>query len=445
MPLMRSPAPAPHSSRSPRSRRIAPTPSTWIVGATTVVTLLVLAVTVGAPGGLVWAGGVGSATAIYVVVSGRQSWALLPSRKLGMIAFVASIALLVSGIYLAAQRPVASNLAGTGSDVASGLQPTTPPTRFTTPTASPTPADTAVAEPVQPQNAADAGEGTAHASEDVATSSAGPTALEVLSSLPIKGRAPKTGYDRTGMFGEAWIDVDNNGCDTRNDILARDLAAIVTSGTCRVLTGTLISPYTSEEIDFIRGNDTSALVQIDHVVALSNAWQTGAQQLSQNERESLANDPLNLLAVDGRSNSQKGDGDAATWLPSAKGIRCSYVARQISVKETYGLWITKAEHDAMVTVLSECADEPLLSSVLITVPTPLGIEATTPPTVTSPTVPDPSPSVPEVSAPGVAPGTTTFFANCDAVREAGAAPLSSGQPGYSFVLDRDRDGVACEI
>ena len=183
-------------------------------------------------------------------------------------------------------------------------------------------------------------------------------AAELLATLPVKGKAAKTGYDRTGDFGSAWRDVDDNGCDTRNDILARDLTAIVTDETCRVLSGELLAPYTGESVSFERGETTSMLVQIDHLVALSNAWQTGAQQLDQTERIALANDPLNLLASDGASNSRKGDGDAATWLPAQKSFRCEYVARQISVKAAYGLWVAPAEHDAMVRVLATCPGQP---------------------------------------------------------------------------------------
>ena len=190
------------------------------------------------------------------------------------------------------------------------------------------------------------------------------SAAVLLESLPVKGRAPKTGYDREGRFGEAWTDVDRNGCDTRNDILARDLTVTERAGSCRVMTGELISPYTGDAVDFVRGEQTSQLVQIDHVVALSNAWQTGAQQLTDAERELLANDPLNLLAVDGSSNSQKGDGDAATWLPADRSFWCPYVARQISVKAEYGLWVTAPERDAMRRVLERCPDEPALASAL---------------------------------------------------------------------------------
>lgn len=181
-------------------------------------------------------------------------------------------------------------------------------------------------------------------------------ALTELRKLPVKGRAPMTGFDRT-RFGPAWSDVDHNGCDTRNDILKRDLKAeTFKSGThdCIVLTGILDDPYSGKTITFERGQKTSSAVQIDHVVALADAWQKGAQQLPEGRRKELANDPLNLLAVDGPLNSQKGAGDAATWLPPRRAYRCSYVSRQIQVKVKYDLWVTSAEKDAMQTVLDSC-------------------------------------------------------------------------------------------
>ena len=179
--------------------------------------------------------------------------------------------------------------------------------------------------------------------------------------LEVKGRAPKTGYERE-LFGQAWSDDvtvagGHNGCDTRNDILARDLDNIVfKEGTrdCVVLTGTLADPFSAELIEFQRGKGTSQAVQIDHMVALSDAWQKGAQQLSEEERRNFANDPLNLQAVKGSLNSQKGDGDAATWLPPNVAYRCEYVARQIVVKQEYRLWVTAAERDAMDRELSRC-------------------------------------------------------------------------------------------
>lgn len=178
-------------------------------------------------------------------------------------------------------------------------------------------------------------------------------ALEELEKLPVKGRAPKTGFSRN-QFGSQWTDTDRNGCDTRNDILKRDLSAVVfkeKTRNCVVETGVLNDPYSGQTITFQRGEKTSALIQIDHVVALSNAWQTGIFQSTVKVRTNFANDPLNLMAVKGSLNSQKGDGDAATWLPPNKAFRCAYVSRQIQVKVKYGLWVTKSEKEAMLRVL----------------------------------------------------------------------------------------------
>ncbi|MHA3700572.1 GmrSD restriction endonuclease domain-containing protein [Jatrophihabitans sp. YIM 134969] len=264
------------------------------------------------------------------------------------------------------------------------------------------------------------------------------TAQAELAALPVKGRAPMTGYDRAA-FGQAWADVDRNGCDTRNDVLRRDVtAAVVDPDThgCVVLSGSVDAPYSGTTLPFTRGADTSADVQIDHVVALGDAWQTGAQQWTATTRERFANDPANLLAVDGTLNQQKGAGDAATWLPPNKAFRCTYVTMQVAVKRDYGLWVTAPERDAIGRVLATCPG------------------ATTPPTptVTAPSTSaaPPAPPAPVVltSAPPAPPPTTdpgdVHYANCDAVRAAGKAPLLAGQPGYSRKLDRDGDGVACE-
>jgi hypothetical protein len=180
--------------------------------------------------------------------------------------------------------------------------------------------------------------------------------LRSLNILAVKGRAAKTGYSRAA-FGQAWADVDRNGCDTRNEILSRDLSGVTykpRTHECVVLTGTLDDPYTGRTIHFKRGESTSRQVQIDHVVALADAWQTGAAYFDDQKREQLANDPLELLAVDGSINESKGDGDAATWLPPSKTYRCAYVSRQIAVKVKYSLWVTKAEKAAMERVLGNC-------------------------------------------------------------------------------------------
>jgi len=185
------------------------------------------------------------------------------------------------------------------------------------------------------------------------------SSLSIIQAQVTKGRAPKTGYTRA-QFGPEWADVDRNGCDTRNDILKRDLTNLVfkeKTKSCTVLSGTLIDPFSGETINFVRGNSTSMEVQIDHSVALSNAWQTGAFKLTADQRKAFANDPLNLLAVKGKLNLQKGDGDAATWLPPLKSFRCDYVSRQIAVKMKYKLWFTAPEKEAMIRILKSCPEK----------------------------------------------------------------------------------------
>lgn len=249
------------------------------------------------------------------------------------------------------------------------------------------------------------------------------TALAALGELDVKGRAPTTGYDRD-EFGPAWADTDHNGCDTRNDVLRRDLTEVLLDPTthgCLVLAGTLDDPYTGTTIDFERGRETSDDVQIDHVVPLSDAWQKGAQQWSDEVRKEFANDPLNLLAVDGPTNGSKGDGDAATWLPSNTDYRCPYAARIIAVKVEYRLWVTSAEHDALADILDGCPEEKLPEAE----PFEIG--------------PDPDATT------TVAGAVDPRFSSCRTVREAGLGPYVRGEDAeYEWYSDGDGDGVVCE-
>ncbi|MEN0138602.1 MAG: DUF1524 domain-containing protein [Rhodococcus sp. (in: high G+C Gram-positive bacteria)] len=270
-------------------------------------------------------------------------------------------------------------------------------------------------------------------------------ALQQLAGLEIKGRAPKTGYDRD-LFGQAWTDDvtvegGHNGCDTRNDILGRDLDEIVFKpGTrdCAVQTGTLHDPYTGTTISFVRGEGTSSAVQIDHVVALSDAWQKGAQQLDTATRVNFANDPRNLKAVDGPANQQKSDGDAATWLPPNTSYRCTYVADQVAVKAAYRLWVTQAEHDAIARVLQDCgAATPAAAPAPTTDPVPQVVPAPA-------LVPAPAPAPAPVPFVDTAAPSDVYYKNCSAAKAAGAAPVHIGEPGYGTHLDRDGDGVGCE-
>ncbi|WP_447925149.1 HNH endonuclease family protein [Georgenia muralis] len=191
-----------------------------------------------------------------------------------------------------------------------------------------------------------------------------PSALDAVALLLVSGRAPMTGYDRD-LFAYREVDHDRNGCDVRNDVLRRDLSEFeirASSNGCTVERGILTDPYTGADVDFIRGAGSSSDVQIDHVVALGNAWAMGAQQWDEPTRHRFGNDPLNLLAVDGEINQEKGAGDLATWLPPNVAFRCEYTARQVTVKLEYGLRVTVAERDAMERVLRSCPAEPLLAS-----------------------------------------------------------------------------------
>lgn len=261
-------------------------------------------------------------------------------------------------------------------------------------------------------------------------------ALAVLATLLVKGRAPKTDYSRE-QFGQEWADVERNGCDTRSDVLMATLVNITSSGACTVTSGTLNDPYTATAIQYVRGGASE--VDIDHVVALSNAWQTGAFGFPFAKRVALANDPLNLLAVQASANRQKGDGDAATWLPANKAFRCDYVARQIAVKAKYELWVTAPEAEVMKAILGACPGQVL--------PAP-GAQ----PTLASNTgsVPEGNNTQPRAAPPppggAQAPGAVTYYRVCADARAAGVTPLRAGTAVYdaNTHLDRDKDGIACE-
>ena len=242
------------------------------------------------------------------------------------------------------------------------------------------------------------------------------TAAAALAALPIKGRAPKTGYDRD-EFGSGWVSI--NGCETRDRMLVRDLVAKVHVDGCQIESGKLNDPYTAARITYVR--DGASEIDIDHVVALGDAWQKGAQQWSYARRVTFANDPLNLLSVDASANRQKSDGDAATWLPPNKRFRCRYVSRQVAVKTKYKAWVTRAEREAIARVLTTCPGQELPKSGRVRVRV-----------------------IPIHTEPNRG-GEAETFEDCDAVRAAGLAPLVRGDGiyGRNTHLDRDADGVAC--
>ncbi len=300
------------------------------------------------------------------------------------------------------------------------------------------------------------------ATPDVAFAAVGPTAQGSLSRLVVKGRAPRTGYTRA-VFGAAWADIDRNGCDTRNDVLKRDLTGeTFRAGTrsCVVVTGLLRDPYTARPISFTKA--AAAAVQIDHVVALSDAWQKGARTWSPAKRLVFANDPLNLLAVDGPTNQRKGDGDAATWLPPNRAYRCSYVARQVAVKVRYGAWVTPAERAAMARVLATCPTSLLprggaaLPAPIATAPAPVAPAPVAPapvapvpvapvPVAPGPVAPAPTPTVAAAPSAPANPGNTRNCGDFASWSEADAwYQTYVGAYGDVAQLDADHDGVVCE-
>ena len=262
----------------------------------------------------------------------------------------------------------------------------------------------------------------------------GPLATQALSQLSIKGRAPMTGYTRAA-FGEAWADTDGNGCDQRDDMLARAAFGSAVRSGCKVESATITDVYTGRVIHYIRGGSYDQGLDIDHVVALGDAWSSGIGYKSAFIRLHIATDPLNLLPVDPSANRTKGDSNAASWLPPRSDYRCSYVARQIAVKKKYGLWITAPEHDAMARVLSHCPSVHIPAGGL-TPPTPAQLANT--------------------GSTGSSASTTTpigggsgkldpHFSSCAKAKAAGYGPYVRGRdPEYAWYRDGDSDGVACE-
>lgn len=175
----------------------------------------------------------------------------------------------------------------------------------------------------------------------------------LLAQLTVAASADGSTYEREEQFYSSWPSID--GCSLRQRIIKRDFAgATLDTDNCTVIAGLYTDPYSGEELEFHEKSAISRGVQIDHVVALSNAWQTGAQNLSADARYALATDPLNLIAASAEANQDKSDGDASEWLPPNRAFRCEYVARQIAVKYKYHLWVTEPEHAAMITVLTDC-------------------------------------------------------------------------------------------
>lgn len=195
---------------------------------------------------------------------------------------------------------------------------------------------------------------------DIPTVAPGADVLADVPVIPLRIR----GYDyRRAAFGDSWTDDTtapggHNGCDTRNDILDRDLddKTFVSIKRCRhaVATGTLIDPYTNAAIAFTRGEKTGAAVQIDHIVPLALAWDLGARNWPDEMRVRFANDPANLLAVAGAANQDKGDQEPAIWMPPNAAFHCQYAMQFIAVLRGYALPIDAPSANVLRNAAATC-------------------------------------------------------------------------------------------
>ncbi len=187
--------------------------------------------------------------------------------------------------------------------------------------------------------------------------------VDVLAGIPLVPLRIR-GHDYyRAAFGDSWDDDNDapgghNGCDTRNDILDRDLVdkTYVDIKRCphAVATGTLRDPYTNVTIPFVRGNQIGASVQIDHIVPLAYAWDMGARDWPDELRLRFANDPANLLAVQGQANQDKGDQEPAGWMPPNEAFWCQYSLQFLEVLRGYHLPVDQPSADRLRQAASTC-------------------------------------------------------------------------------------------
>lgn len=294
-------------------------------------------------------------------------------------------------------------------------------------------ATTTPSTPAPPAEEHHEGDGHDHDHDIIASDG---NALAALEDLPVKERTNTDDYKRDA-FGKAWLDVDNNGCDTRNDILARDLTDIVVDSSCKVQTGVFNDPYTGTVINFDRSTGNGGGVDIDHIIPLSLAWQTGAANWDEDTRIAFANDPLNLVASDAGENRKKGDKDASRYLPPNVGFQCEYVARQVTVRTKYATFVTQAEKDAMREVLNTCPEQTLSGDGKPG--TDVGYTPSAPVAAPAPDKPAPAEAVPAPAG-----GADPQFPSCAKAKAAGYGPYSSDRVEYSWYRDGDGDGTVCE-
>lgn len=364
-----------------------------------------------------------------VVLLWLRQWTRVRTKVVGTA--IGALVLVVWMAALSGGTEPEGELAAGDAPVTSASPSASPSATAQEPVATPSPTPSATASPTPSPTAS-----SASTDEPSAQDAATGTALAALHALDVKAEYPGTDYEREA-FGDGWVDVDRNGCDTRNDMLAERLESISWNGSCTIVSGDLADPFTGSWITFERGGASE--VDIDHLVALSAAWSTGAADWEYAKRVAFANDPLNLEPVDAGQNRSKGDDDASEWLPPSEDFHCQYVARQVAVKTKYALWVTPAEFAAMDQVLTACPEEPMpdagdqpVVAAGVKEPAPAKTESPEPVETT-----EPAPSEPEEEL-------DPDYGACYKL-PAGKGPYYKDKdPEYHYYQDRDGDGVVCE-
>lgn len=187
------------------------------------------------------------------------------------------------------------------------------------------------------------------------TRTAAASALAELDAVPAVDGPPPVAYDRA-LFGQRWADEDRNGCDTRNDTLRRDLVDVAFKpGThdCVVIAGVLHDSYTGETVPFEFKSDGYQPVQVDHLIPLALAWETGADRWTDEKRRAFANDPENLQIT--TANQAKGDSGPGAWLPPNPGYLCTYAIRFTHLTVKYELAVTTPDRTVTRELLERCS------------------------------------------------------------------------------------------
>jgi hypothetical protein len=246
----------------------------------------------------------------------------------------------------------------------------------------------------------------------------------MLNSLSVQDEV-SAGYLRSKF--RLWIDVDKDSCNTRNEVLISESKEAVKLGSkCTLKSGTWTSKYDNVQVSNAKDLD------IDHMVPLKEAWQSGANNWNEATRTAFANDlgfAGSLIAVTAKSNRSKGEKDPNLWMPSQKNYRCEYISNWIAVKYRWSLSIDESEKNFLVLEVKNCGSKANVVAPKLAIV----VSASSSPTKT----PTPTSTPGQINDPR--------YSSCTAAKAAGFGPYRKGiDPEYSWYIDRDADGKVCE-